>query len=881
MKTNKERLYSYMEEVTWKKSADFPGFTTQELAEQMNLQRSNLSALLNGLVKEKRIVKLGGRPVRYQIRSQNRMAAEEKSCFQRMIGADGSLKNAIQMAKAAISYPENMMMLIVGQRGVGKSYFATLIYEYAVSQGLIKKDAPFIKFDCSFNGDDCDEDMREELFGNGDDVEGVIERARNGVLLLDHMNQMKTKNKRHLFQKMENDELADIRLICTLDQYEGHIIPENMQMKFPIQIELPSLKQRKLEERLQMVKEFFFSEAAKMQKNIKISSELLRCFLLYYCEGNVKQLRHDIQMGCDNAYVRALGDENDTVNVFVYDCPPYVRKGFLFYKEYRLEIESLISQNFTYVFSEGSIHKIEDFSSGRSENLKSIYDTISQKANDLREHGIEESDIARIISADMEGEINRIKLHTGDRIDKESLAKIVGNDIIQLVDELLKEAVEKFCRTYSLTTFYSLCLYIFQSANRADKVQKISNERIFEVMDNSKEEYALCMKYTKKIEEKFQAALSIDEVILITMLLSADNVAEEKTRTPVLLIVMHGTIASSVLNVVKELLRIVDAYAYDLMLDKDMNEAYNELKQYCQQINRGAGILVLCDMGSISGLMETVTQETGIPTRVIEIPVTLMALDAAVKVQEEDDLERAYQNMFESRRFLSSSMQDNYRWNGGHCSKVILTLCASGRGTAVQVKQYLEKNMDLEDTEVVALSPLDQRTFLKSVDAIRERAVIQCIVGSYDPHLYEIPFISIFRIFETPVERLPMLLLLESDHMDYNVNYEEIYAYLEEQQEALDINKVRRYLLPAVRKMKRLVENYSVELEVGLFIHIASAINRIKSGESIPMSVRRDHVIGRNKKLYHNLKDILSPLEEAMDFHFGDDELSIIMEIMK
>lgn len=881
MKTNKEKLYLYMQEMTGKKSENFPGFTTQELAEQLNLQRSNISALLNALVKEKKIVKLNGRPVYYQVRVQGRKSAVEAACFQKLIGYDGSLKNAVQLAKAGIHYPaQPMMMLIAGQRGVGKSYFASLMHEYAISQKLLAEDAPFIKFDCSFNGEDNEEDLIEDLFGSKPDSPSVIERARGGVLVLDHMDQMRAKAKRQLFWRVENGEMAEIMLICTLDQYESRIIPENLQMKFLVQIELPPLKQRKLAERLQLVQKFFIDEAGKMKKNIKVNSELLRCFLLYYCEGNIRQIKNDVQIGCANAYVRAISDESDTLNIYVYDCPPYVRKGFLFYKEYRYEVESLISENFTHIFSEGSIQKVKGFSGEKQNNLNSIYDTLSQKANELREHGIGESDIARIISSDMEEEINRIKAHTGERIDKESLAKIVGGEIIALVDDLLKEATESFHRTYSLTTFYSLCLYIFQSVNKTDKIQKISNERIFEVMESSKEEYALCMKYTKRIEESFHAALSIDEVVLITMLISSDNTGDERTRTPVLLVVMHGTVASSVANVVKELLKIVDAYAYDLILDKDMNEAYDELKKYCQQIDRGAGILVLCDMGSIRSLMETVTQETGIPTRIIEIPVTLTALDAAIKVREQGDLEAVYQNLLEGREILNSSIQDNFEWRGKH-SKVIVALCASGRGAAIQVKRYLEVNMDLDDTDVVALSFSNQNTLLKSIDHIREKSIIQCIVGTYDPKLYDIPFIPILRVFETPVERLPMLLLLESSDMGYDVNYEEIYEYLKEQYSVLDIKKLRRHLLPAIRRIKRLVNNYSVDLEVGLFVHIASAINRIKNNEGMPINVRKDYIIGRNKKIYNDLKDILGPLENAMEMHFGDDELSMIIEIVK
>jgi len=57
MKSNKERLYYYMQEFTSKSNSDFKGFTTQQLADALEMQRTNLSSLLNVLVQEKKVEK--------------------------------------------------------------------------------------------------------------------------------------------------------------------------------------------------------------------------------------------------------------------------------------------------------------------------------------------------------------------------------------------------------------------------------------------------------------------------------------------------------------------------------------------------------------------------------------------------------------------------------------------------------------------------------------------------------------------------------------------------------------------------------------------------------------------------------------------------------
>ena len=65
----------YMQEETKRHPGDSL-FTTQELSEALQMQRSNLSKLLNELVKEQRIEKSGGRPVYYSL-----IKKEEESCF--------------------------------------------------------------------------------------------------------------------------------------------------------------------------------------------------------------------------------------------------------------------------------------------------------------------------------------------------------------------------------------------------------------------------------------------------------------------------------------------------------------------------------------------------------------------------------------------------------------------------------------------------------------------------------------------------------------------------------------------------------------------------------------------------------------------------------
>ena len=123
MISNKEKVMKFIQMYSSdEKHDEFPKITTKFLSEKLNLQRTNLSTILNQLVKEGRLVKYSGRPVLYQMAEE---AEGQKDVFTEIIGFDGSLKEAVATAKAAVLYPEkNCNILLSGHQGSGIHYFA-------------------------------------------------------------------------------------------------------------------------------------------------------------------------------------------------------------------------------------------------------------------------------------------------------------------------------------------------------------------------------------------------------------------------------------------------------------------------------------------------------------------------------------------------------------------------------------------------------------------------------------------------------------------------------------------------------------------------------------------------------------------------------------
>ena len=62
-----------------------------------------------------------------------------------------------------------------------------------------------------------------------------------------------------------------------------------------------------------------------------------------------------------------------------------------------------------------------------------------------------------------------------------------------------------------------------------------------------------------------------------------------------------------------------------------------------------------------------------------------------------------------------------------------------------------------------------------------------------------------------------------------SVNYDAIYAYLQEQLDGFDFKLLKEVLPKVIRRIKKMVHGLSSDQEVGLFMHIACSIYRLQN----------------------------------------------------
>ena len=871
MKTNKEKIYDFLK--LYASAHENSGVATQYLAEALGILRTNASSSLNKLVADGIVIKTTSRPVQYRIKSQAEI--KEDQCFENITGADGSLQHQVQLAKAAIIYPEKSLnTLIIGEKGTGKSFLAMIMHCYTIAASVLPPDSPYLVLDCKDYANN-ESELLEKLFGV-DGKGGIYSEQKKCVLHIDNAHILDTGIRSQLCSMIEqyqqhNGELSKqiTPILIVASEPSNKTACDDFAKVLPIMIELPPLSERPMNERLALIQNLFNIEAARAKKILAINSELLRCLLLYDCPLNIQQLKGDIKRGCAMAYLREHDSRENTLNLYLYDFEPYVRKGFINYHNHRDEIEDIIPSNYSYTFS-GSTMKMSAIDREKTKST-SFYDHIDRRVNELVENGLSKEDANLLLSAEFKDIFHRYLQDISNQvINKEQLVKLVDERTIPLVETFLDEVKQKLSIDFPPSVFYGLCLHINSIVKSNTNRQLLSDNQILEISEHYKDIYVLALQFVSKVEEAFSIILPSEEAIFITMLVCFKESSVDEMKHPVVLFALLGKgVAASLSDMVKQLIQINNTFFFEIPFEHQPSETYKALSSYIRKIDRGKGIIALYDMQFMKNFFESISLETGINIRSVEFPITLAGIDMARRATMAEDVDVLYQSAIQNFNSFTKSYK-----------RVIVTLCTTGEGSAQELKKYIEKYGDIHDMEIISFSLVDQGQLREQINALQTNAIIHCIVGTNDPKLLGIPFIPISDVLGTDPSALPEILRLKI-HEKNRIDFDEVFNYLSEQLEFVDIKKLKHVLPPVIEQIDKDILFMSIDTEIGLLIHIACSINRILTKEPIPKNIHKEQILRDQSECYKNLLRIIKPLERTFGIIFPDDELANIIMIIK
>ena len=870
MKTMKDIVFEFIQREMLSNGTSKEGVTTKEIAEALNLQRSNVSTLLNDLVKEEKLEKTATRPVLYKIR--NNTASDYELSQMKFIGIDGSLSKAIQIAKAAILYPKHSLnVLVTAKAGCGTSFFCNFMYMFCKEAKIMQADAPFIKVNCRHYRNHMDE-LDNLLFGQekGKLDNCYFSMVKGGMLFIDNAELLNAHQQSLIFDFLETGmiysadrkeymDCKDVYLVLSCNP--SHVGQYNQRI--PMIIELPQLKDRPLIERFDFVNYFFSIEANNAKRNIEISQEVMQALLLTEYSRNIKELEMEIKKACATACVRVMDVPNSPIVVDLHDFNSNIQKSLVKMRFRSQDILSLVGSQNCFIYDCNGTFQ--------SNHHDELYNEMHMQYKELSNRGINAKAIQDVINNHVTNLFKQYNYNHGydESYDTEQLSKIVDFRIIELVQKFSEMTKTELKIILKPSVFYGLCLHMNSLLSIKSSHSRVDNDQLNFIVQNYPKEYALSAQFALDFKDMFGIELPPEEIAIITMFLVKTK-DEIDNGHPVLLYILHGSgIAEALKEVTISLTHCNNVYSYDLHLEKDNLKAMDEIRSLILKIDEGQGVIVIYDMGSIRTMLDTISQENDVKIRYIHIPITLIGIDVARKCLQEEDIDYVYHTTLLEMK----SLDDNKNYK----REVVITLCQTGDGGAFQLKQYIDQYSKLGfKTIPLAISKRDE--LIKKVMEIKKIYTIHCFVGTYNPNLLGIPYISINKVFENRAEDIDRILMFEPLQSKC-MGYSGIYSFLEEQFKFISVSKLKS-ILPSIVDQLDVVYSLNSEQKIGLFIHIACLLEKCKEGIHFALGKEERQLIDLYEDDYKTISKIIKPLEKNFKVIIDDSQIACIIRIV-
>lgn len=879
-----ELIYNKLLEIT-----DESGIDAQSLSAILNISRSNVSHELNNLCKEGKVFKTFGRPVKFFI-SNTEITKIHKSKLDELVNDNISLKQAVEQVKAAVLYPpKGMNCLILGNTGVGKSMFASLMYDYAVEMGIKSADSPFIIFNCA-DYTNNPQLLTSQLFGvkkgtyTGADSDkvGLIEKANGGILFLDEVHRLPPEGQEALFvfldtglfRRMGDDtsRKSDVLIISATTENPNSALLKTFTRRIPMCITLPTLGQRTLEERLYLIKSFFKHESEKLNMDILVSLNTMRAFLSYDCPNNIGQLKSDVQLVCAKAYSEFLTKIKSDVRINSHSIPSYIREGLYKEKEHRILWNKLVSEEVE--FFKFSSKDDNNQGATKIENTN-IYDIMEQKIEKLKYKGIPDIDIENILEKDITKYFEKYISGVSEDINRKNLLNILGEDILNFIDKIVYEIVTSLKRNLNNNVYTAIALHINTLIIRVYNNKNIVNPQLSKIKQLYPVEYKIALEAKTSIEEYVHISIPDDEAGYLTLFLLNDDKYSQKGIDKVnVILIAHGkSTATSMADVANELLGENFVIGINSPIEVKPSIILEELRKTVKENYTTSGYILLVDMGSLTTFGEMIEEEFKIPVKVFPLTSTLHVIEATRKALLGFSLDEIYRDLelVNSYVYVNKKLKDE---NVDKPKICMITACLTGEGGALAVKSFLNNNLnyDKDEFEIIPLNCLDKTFFADQLMKIQNEQDILFIVTSFpikskikQYNIYDVISMKVMEEIQSIVDsrtvilKMPSIIKENIENIDGDELYEDITEFINSAEAGINIK-------------------LDDETLIGLSLHMAFAISRIKSGDSTVEYPDKTQYINENLALYEIIKENLIYIYNKYFINISDNEICYIMK---
>ena len=478
---------------------DFQGVTAQAVADALSIWRNDAAVELNKLVAEGKLRRVGKKNVRFfpaseetadirpepAVQEEPPQAEEETGqyrAFSGLVGADGSLKYQLRVAMAAVAYPPNgLNMLITGSTGSGKSHFARTIWEYAKeTKALCGAHAPipFVEFNCAEYADNP-QLLLSHLFGYKkgaftgalEDKPGLVEQANGGILFLDEIHGLSSTGQEMFFSLLDTGVFRRVgdntprtsrfMLIGATTKPLTDLL-ETFLRRMPVLISMPTLSDRPMKERLELVEHFYAEEATHIGRTLRIQKGALNSILDYSLHSNLGVLKNLVQLSCAKAFLRenVAGNRTGEIAVTFSD---------LSFQTYNVSAE-------TEKYAHGDLHFAEDLvvpnqriqsSAADVASFVDVYDFVESRLSGEQEQHHDAGNLQQIIAAEIDNYyVDMERALQAPDVDRSLLDSVLFPGSIGICSEFLSRASYALNHVYPSIAATLLAMHLSQYVSR-------------------------------------------------------------------------------------------------------------------------------------------------------------------------------------------------------------------------------------------------------------------------------------------------------------------------------------------------------------------------------------------------------------------------------
>lgn len=874
------------------------------LCNTLNISRSLSSQYLNEYAKAGVFIKIHSRPVYfldkhtiesvYQIRLHTNefydvhelidlfgKAMTTKRSFLKAVGHDTSLSECIMQCQSAIKYPDNgLAILIYGEHGVGKTFMTELIYQYALEEELIDKEAKLVHFDdnCYFDGTSKDIDI---IFGTyvKSDTErflgGLLAKAKNGILVIDNVEKLSPQCYFQLTQYMQTGNYtihskdhmkvfkSRTRLIFTscLDSQES--VNHAFFHSIPVICFIPNLQNRPIEDKEMLAIEFLKEEALRLKKDIMISNKAFLALVNHAYPNNIQDLKSCIKTSCANAY---LNDKQGSMSVslYLYHLPVSMINALSTDKQmdeddYMIDICKYLPQT-----KNGRILDFFEF-------LMIAYREYAKASIDVKqflERCIESMNIYYDYIVFEHKYYNaRVKAYEKAVMD-------VFEHMLDIYDIYIPTncafVVARVIYSY-MQMFSTIRCYEYQ---HADSIQQ--------VLDLLKETYPAgfrtAMEITQKIRQSIDIEINKMNIIFLILNIQFYNRSIDKHNYNAL-IVTHGySTASSMADAANKLVGNHIMEGIDMPINTSVEEIVLVLRNYISTNSIHKNLILLVDMGSLENLGNQLMGEANIHIGIINNVSTRLAVHVAYEIKRNVEMKELLEK-------VSRENTTNYEiFSNINKKKSIIFTSETGMDAIERVVQLFKSSMPKPvDIAIFAYDFLNLQNH-KENDEIFKIYDVLFIVGTTNIAIHKVPFVPIEDVIAfKDIEGITSILnayFSKSEQEQFNrsliknFTLENVMNYLT----VLNADKLISYIEEALDHLqKRMGMMIGNETMIGMYLHISCIIERLMMKSEIKSERKPYTMAGNEQKRFQKLFN--DSFAKLMEYYKVEIPMSEIMYI--